>query len=205
MKQITSSHPDAAALLAAVLADDGIVVVPTDTIYGLSTPLSSRAGYQRILEIKRCRSGRQFLHLASSLSMVERYIRTWGCGSKRRLGAVWPAPLTGVFLAGAKCPDWVGETIAFRIPASGLLTRMIDLLGEPVVSTSVNITGEAPLGDIDQIGERVGEHVELFVTGGLTVGSRPSTIVDFTGANPVVIRKGAYDWEAEAGDANPSN
>jgi L-threonylcarbamoyladenylate synthase len=202
MRRIQSSQPDAAVQLAATLSREGVAVVPTDTIYGLSTPMSSRAGYQRILEIKRCSSDRQFLHLAASVGMVQRYISSWGCGSKADLAAIWPAPLTGVFRSGGKCPDWIGETIAFRVVALPLLERVIDVLGEPIVSTSVNVTGEAPLNDIEKIEDRVGESVGLIVESGIKPGGQPSTIVDFTGARPVVVREGAYDW---AGSGNPSN
>ncbi|UCH85545.1 MAG: L-threonylcarbamoyladenylate synthase [Candidatus Latescibacterota bacterium] len=202
MHTIDSNRPDAASILAATLHGGGVAVVPTDTIYGLSTPLSSREGYQRVLEIKRCVPDRRFLHLAGSVDMVRSYIASWGCGSKDRLAAIWPAPLTGVFCAGDACPDWVGDTIAFRIPALGLLTEAVNILDEPIVSTSVNITGEAPLNDFHEIAGRLGEHVDLLVDGGPPRVAHPSTIVDFTGTEPVVIRAGAYDW---AGEGNPSN
>jgi L-threonylcarbamoyladenylate synthase len=205
MRRIQSDHPEAAATLATTLSREGVAVVPTDTIYGLSAPLSSRSGYQRILDIKRCSPGRRFLHLASSVDMVQRYIDSWGCGSKRLLAAIWPAPLTGVFRSGDKCPEWVGETIAFRVAALPLLARAIDILGEPVVSTSVNVTGGTPLDDIEQIEERVGGHVELIVESAVRPEGRPSTIVDFTGVEPVVVRAGAYDWTGDPGDGKPSN
>lgn len=202
MKKIHSNHQDAGAVLAAALRADGVAVVPTDTIYGLSTPLSSRRGYQRILDMKRCPPGRRFLYLADSVGMVGRYIASWGCSSSGQMRAIWPAPLTAVFRAGNRCPDWVGDTIAFRVPDLGLLASASAELGEPILSTSVNITGEEPLDDLEQITERLGERVDLIVDGGPPRGGRPSTIVDLAGNEPVVIRAGAYDWAARG---NPSN
>jgi tRNA threonylcarbamoyl adenosine modification protein (Sua5/YciO/YrdC/YwlC family) len=202
MKRIDIDRPEAAAVLANTLAGDGVAVAPTDTMYGLSAALSSGSGYRRIVSIKRCEPGRRFLYLASSVDMVRAHIASWGCGSREHLAAVWPAPITGIFRIREGGPGWIGDTIAFRVPALGLIRDAVDILAEPIVSTSVNIAGETPLNDIEQITDRVGDRVDLIVGAGKRLGGRPSTIVDFTGPRPVVIREGAYDWP---GGGNPSN
>jgi L-threonylcarbamoyladenylate synthase len=184
------------------LSKDGVAIVPTDTIYGLSARLSSEPGYQKILDIKRCEPGRRFLYLASSVEMVETYISSWGCASRQLLESIWPAPLTAVFHSGANCVDWVGDSVAFRIPESELLTRTIDRVGEPLVSTSVNRSGEPSVNDIDLIERLFGKLVDLVVAVEVLPEERPSTIVDFTGKEPVVVRSGVYVWP---GGGNPSN
>ncbi|MEJ2720548.1 MAG: L-threonylcarbamoyladenylate synthase [bacterium] len=194
MNVIQSDQPDAAIVLAGVFAGGGVAVTPTDTIYGLSAALSSRRGYQRIIEIKESKPGRQFLYLAGSAEMVRVYIDSWGCASREDISAIWPAPLTGVFRAGEKCPEWIEDTIAFRVPALELLRETINMLGEPVISTSVNTSSEPPLYDIEQIESRFGKSVDLVVRGKEARRHRPSTIVDFTGSRPIVVRRGAYAW-----------
>lgn len=184
------------------LLREGVVVVPTDTLYGLSTPLSSENGYRRILDIKQCGSERRFVYLASTIEMVGRFVDSFGCVSREILENVWPAPLTAVFESGGECPVWLGRTIAFRIPEHVLLRETIDRLGEPIVSTSVNRTGQPPLGDIEVIEREFGALVDLIVTDEGAALERPSTLIDLTGPQPVVLRKGSYDW---TGDGNPSN
>jgi L-threonylcarbamoyladenylate synthase len=202
MTRVRSDQPDAAPLLKEALSKGGVVVVPTDTLYGLSTPISNLKGIKRIVALKRCGDDHQFLYLAANVDMVERYIDGWGCVSRGTLERIWPAPLTAVFRHGARCPDWVGETIAFRIPRHALVREAVAALGEPILSTSVNETGHPPLEDADAIERGFDALVDLIVDEGRLAGREPSTVVDFTGEAPVVLRAGSYDWEAAG---NPSN
>ncbi len=202
MERISIDRPDASSRLRGALSKGGVVVIPTDTLYGLGAAMSSREGYDRIVSIKRCGTDRRFLYLASGVDMVERYVDGWGCVSRQTLETVWPAPLTAVLRSGSRCPDWVGETTAFRVPRHPLLRSTIDSLGEPILSTSANETGEPPLDDVDVIENRFGAFVDLIVDGGVLVGGVPSTLVDFTGGEPVVLRAGGYVW---GGEGNPSN
>ncbi len=202
MKRIRFDRHNVVDAVQRTLLREGVVIVPTDTLYGLSARLSSEKGHRRILDIKRGGSERRFVYLASTIDMVERYVDSLGCVSLETLERVWPAPLTAVFDSGSECPGWVGRTIAFRVPEHVLLRETIDRLGEPIVSTSVNRTGQPPLRDIEVIEREFGALVDLIVVGGDTVREGPSTLVDFTGPQPVVLREGRYDW---AGDGNPSN
>lgn len=202
MERISVDRPDTPFRLRDVLSKGGVVVVPTDTLYGLSASMSNRRGYERIVSIKRCGTDRPFLYLASDAGMIERYIDGWGCVSRRQLEAVWPAPLTAVFRSGGRCPGWVGETTALRVPRHAVLRGVIGALGEPILSTSVNETGEPPVNDVDVIEDRFGAVVDLVVDAGALPGGIPSTLVDFTGEEPVVLRAGGYDWD---GAGNPSN
>jgi len=200
--RIRSEDPQARALFLRAFSRGGVAVLPTDTLYGLSTPLSSRDGRDRIDAIKGGPSQRRFLYLASDARMVARYIEGWGCVTRETMERVWPAPLTAVFLSAPGCPAWVGPTIAFRVPVGEWLRRAIGELGEPVLSTSVNEAGERPLDDPDEIERVFGARCDLLIDAGRLAGSAPSTLVDFTGASPVVVRRGAYVWD---GGGKPSN
>lgn len=202
MKSIRGDENRAAEIIKESFASDGVVILPTDTLYGFSTLLSSVKGHKRISALKQSRAGRSYLYLASSTSMVERYIESWGCGSLDQFALIWPAPMTAVFRSGGSCPGWVGQTIAFRIPALEFLTRTIEIVGEPIASTSVNAAGERPLEDIIEIEKRFGRAVDLIVTGVSPSGGAPSTLIDFSGQIPVVLRQGSYVWD---GGVNPSN
>jgi len=184
---------------ARTLAGGGVVVLPTDTLYGLSAAVSSDEAYRRILALKRCGENRRFLLLASSADMVERYVSSWGCTSREVLARLWPAPLTAILPAGQACPDWTGATVAFRVPDLEPLRELIDELGEPVVSTSANRSGESPLHRLEEIERVFGPHVDLLVASRREAQDLPSTIVDFTQQEPRLIRQGSYPWPPPAG------
>ena len=76
------------------LRSGGVVVLPTDTIYGFHAAVSSRDAVDRIAELKGSESERRYLLLADSLAMVERYVASFGCTSRAQLSSIWPAPVT---------------------------------------------------------------------------------------------------------------
>ncbi|MFQ5511031.1 MAG: L-threonylcarbamoyladenylate synthase [Candidatus Krumholzibacteriia bacterium] len=199
MERLHKDHRGSAGRAAAALAGDHLVVLPTDTLCGISARLGNKPGYERVLRLKGRAGSGKFLYLAAGLDMVEHHIASWGCSSKEEMHSRWPAPLTAVFEA-ARCPVWVGETIAFRVPDDAWLRDVIARVGEPLLSTSVNARGDAPVRDADEIARRFGNDVMLAVVGECG-GGKPSTLVDFTGEAPLVIRMGAYDWPA---GTNPS-
>ncbi len=177
-----------------VLTAGGVVVLPTDTLHGLSAMITSGQAIRRIAAIKGDTHRMQFLLLAGSLSMVERYIVSFGCVDRATLEQVWPAAVTLILPAGSACPEWLGDTIAFRIPDKPQLQDLIERLGEPVISTSVNRTGEQPIVDLEEIKTSFGGLVDMIVAGE-TNTLLASTIVDLTGTAPQVIRKGDYVWD----------
>lgn len=178
-----------------ILRSGGIVVLPTDTLYGFSAAISSPAAVNRITAIKRSDETKQYVCLAGSIETVEPYVRSFGCTSQDVLERAWPAALTGIFPAGKNCPSWIGDSIAFRVPALPPLLELLRELGEPVVSTSINLHGEPPLLDLSEIEERFGSSVDLIIAGPEKAARRAaSTIVDFTGERPLVVREGDYSW-----------
>ncbi|MFH1754620.1 MAG: L-threonylcarbamoyladenylate synthase [Candidatus Latescibacterota bacterium] len=203
MKKVHIEEDNAETLVLEVLYQSGVAILPTDTLYGFSTAMSCQAGVRRIMTIKGNGEERKFLFLASDISMVERYIGSWGCAERELLEEIWPAPLTAIFQSGSNCPRWVGDTIAMRIPNLPRLVEIIQKLGEPVISTSVNRAGEPALQSLDIIEQRYSEKVDLILIGEDITWSRSSTIVDFTGDFPVLVREGSYPWEA--GEENPAN
>lgn len=177
-----------------MLEQGGVVVLPTDTLYGLSAAASSRKGVKRIRRIKRSDEARLFIVLASSIDMAEAHVRSFGCTSRDELSRVWPAPVTAILPAGSKKAEWMGETVAIRVPDVPQLLEIIAELGEPIVSTSVNRGGDPPMTSLADIEREFGGDVDMIVAFAGARGSRASTIVDFTGEEPVVVREGDYRW-----------
>jgi L-threonylcarbamoyladenylate synthase len=182
-----------------ILRRGGVVVLPTDTLYGLSAAASSEKGVAHIRAIKRSRDERLFIVLASSIDMVDRHVRSFGCVTRERMAQVWPARVTAILPLGPKRAEWMGDTVAVRVPDVPSLLEMIEALGEPVVSTSVNRDGETPCRSLAEIEADFGAEVDLIVEGDETrMSTRASTIVDVTGDEPVVIREGDFTWPTTA-------
>jgi L-threonylcarbamoyladenylate synthase len=190
--------PRAQVLAAEALVRGAVVVLPTDTLYGLSAVLSQEAAVRRIASIKQAPQERRFIVLASSIDMVERYVASFGCATREALATRWPASFTVILPSGRTCPAWVGPTVAMRVPAFEPIRALIERVGEPIVSTSVNRTGQAPLDDAHAILREFGNDVDAVFErrGG---GGEASTIVDLCGKTPRVIRAGSYAWDATGG------
>lgn len=202
MERIPINSAPATTRAVEVLRRGGVIVLPTDTLYGFSAAMSRHEAFDRIARIKGRAAGRSFICLADSIDMVEHFVDDWGATSREEMQTVWPAPLTAVFRAGATCPEWFGETIAFRVPDIDGLRRIITSLGEPILSTSVNRSGRDPLDDLDRIASEFGGEVDLLIERETAATSVASTVVDFTAKPAAVLRPGTYDWP---GAGKPSN
>jgi L-threonylcarbamoyladenylate synthase len=189
-------------LARETLERGGVVVLPTDTLYGFSAKISSESAIHRISDIKHANHDRRYIVLASSIEMVDGCVQSYGCASRDSLAARWPSPLSVILPSGPTLPAWVGPTVAVRIPALEPLRVLIGSLGEPIVSTSVNRSGGEPMDDAHAIRREFSSEVDLIVTGEVP-GAVSSTLVDLCGASPRVIREGAYAW-VKAGAGKPS-
>jgi L-threonylcarbamoyladenylate synthase len=196
MKHVSIEDPRAISLAADAMRGGGVIVLPTDTLYGFSAALQCRPPYDRIVGLKGSVSGRPFIALADSIDMAARYVTGWGSASRDALSAVWPAALTAVLPAGPACPRWFGSTLAVRVPDNDFVRRVVEALGEPIVSTSVNRAGEAPIDDADAIEDAFGDDIDLMVLREEKRRSQASTVVDFTVTPPRVLRQGDYAWPA---------
>jgi L-threonylcarbamoyladenylate synthase len=185
--------PRTLELARETLERGGVVVLPTDTLYGFSARLSAEAAIRRISDIKHASTDRRYILLASSIEMVDRYVQSYGCSARETLAKRWPAPLSVIVPSGASLPAWAGPTVAVRVPALASLRQLIAGVGEPIVSTSVNRAGGEPMEDVHDIRREFSGEVDLIVTGEVP-GGASSTLVDLCGKAPKVVREGSYAW-----------
>jgi len=177
--------------LAAMLRRGAVAVLPTDTIYGFHGAADRPAAVDRIRRLKGRRSG-GFILLASSPAMADGLISRWPLGSRTILERLWPGPVTAILPASGSVEEALRPRgrVAVRVPRHAGLAALIDAVRIPLVSTSVNRPGEQPLEHIAQIRERfpgcdayLGRHGP---------GARAaSTVIDFTGPSPAIVREGA--------------
>ncbi|MBN1885378.1 MAG: threonylcarbamoyl-AMP synthase [Candidatus Krumholzibacteriota bacterium] len=180
--------------VAAIMRAGGIAVLPTDTIYGFHCIVSDPAAAGRIGELKGRGAGKGFILLCADMAMVETVVARWPGDSRRILEREWPAPLTAILPAAKTLRPALRprNAVAVRIPAHDDLRRLIRLIGEPIVSTSVNRAGEEPMRSIAMIRKRYPFPAVLISRRG-SRRRAPSTIVDCTGAACVVVRKGSRE------------
>jgi len=187
-------EPSVIRAAAAVLEADGVMAYPTETFYGLGVSgLSSRA-VGKVFRLKGRDAQKPLSLIVSGLDMVRELAGPLPAAFLRAAGDHWPGPLTAVLKAAAGVPEWLlgpGRTVGLRVPPLAWLRRLVDELGAPITATSANRTGEPELAAAAAVLALFEGRIDLLIDGGSTPGGRPSTVVDFTGAKPVVLREGA--------------
>jgi L-threonylcarbamoyladenylate synthase len=176
----------------AELRAGGVVVLPTDTVYGIAANAFDKAATAKIFAIKkRPRS----LPLPV---LVSRPRQAWALCSdippyaSELAAAFWPGALT-LILRSVEGLDWdLGDedgTIAVRMPAHSDLIALLEKVG-PVACTSANLSGEPTPDRVAEIKSKLGDTVGIYLDGGPAKADRGSTIVDCTGSEPRIIREG---------------
>ena len=185
---IRIGNPELPKLLSQTLLNDGVVILPTDTLYGFSCIQGS--GEERIEAIKGRGTGKHFLKLAlkEQLPMLTNEL------PDSRLMSYWPGPLT-LILKGIKKP-----TEGIRVPDNHFIQDVLKAVGQPIISTSVNYSGQPPMTSIEEIcttGSTFEEiirefedKVDLIVDAGVLPPSLPSTIIDISTGKPQLVRQG---------------
>jgi len=163
--------------IAGVLRAGGVALLPTDTIYGLHAVATNEQAVARIRSMKERGDDKPFVVIASSIDQLE----TLGATIPDALRQIWPAPLTAIVASGAK-------TIAARIPNLTWLRALLDRTG-PLISTSANRSGEPPITAPEMLANDLLEVLDGLFDAGSREG-QPSTIVDFTGGEPRIVREG---------------
>ncbi len=175
--------------IATTLTEGSVLLMPTDTIYGLHALAQDAVAVERIGAIKGREDTKPFIVLAAS---IEQLLPLGVVAEPETLGALaslWPAPLTAILPLVAPIPASRGaSTLAVRIPALDWLRALIARTG-PLVSTSANRSGEPPVENPDFLTVEFQKQVDAVVDGGVLRGE-PSMIVDLTSSEPRLVREG---------------
>lgn len=182
------------ALAGRVLAEGGVVVLPTDSVYGIGcAAVPGSAAHERIFEIK-CRDRSQTLPwLMADPVDLARYGRAIGTWAQRLAEGLWPGALTLVVRANESVgAEYVAHdgTLALRVPDSTLVRELARRVG-PLATTSANTHGRAAATSGADVEERIAQAADLVLDAGPAPLAIASTIVDCTGAEPHVLREGA--------------
>ncbi|HEV8699127.1 MAG TPA: L-threonylcarbamoyladenylate synthase [Candidatus Limnocylindrales bacterium] len=177
-----------------VLRDGGVVALPTDTVYGIAVALSTPGGIERLYEIKRRPVDRGIVLLLDDATQAAR-TGSMTPAAAALAAAAWPGGLTVIVPQRPDVP-WPpaltggAETIGLRIPDHDAARTLARALG-PLPTTSANISGLPEATDAAGILDQLGDAIDLVLDGGAARGGPASTVVDCTGAEPVIVREGA--------------
>jgi len=181
---------------AEIFAAGGIVIYPTDTVYGLGCSIESKEAIERVYLIKRQRSDKPFSFVCSDLTHISEYAHVSNSAFKIMKHLI-PGPYTFILRATKmqRLPKILvskRKTVGIRVPNNKLTLAMVKQLGHPILSTSVTTEKGEVLSDPAAIVGRFKNSVDLIITGGI-LAAYPSTVLDLTNEEPRVVRKGAGD------------
>ncbi len=181
-----------AQTVVAVRAGD-VVVLPTDTVYGIGCDAFSPDAVARVLEAKG--RGREMPPpvLVPDARTVDGLATDLRPYVRDLIAAYWPGPLTLVVTAQSSLMWDLGETegtVALRMPDDEVALAVLREAG-PMAVTSANRSGQPPATTILEAATQLGDAVSLYLDGGPRADRQPSTIVDCTGPEPVILREGA--------------
>jgi tRNA threonylcarbamoyl adenosine modification protein (Sua5/YciO/YrdC/YwlC family) len=182
------------------LQSGGIIIYPTDTVYGLGCDILQQKAVERICQIKKVDPKKaQLSFVCSDLSHLSDYTRPFSNSVFRLLKEHLPGPYTFILPASKMVPKILvnkKDTIGLRIPDNKIAMAIIKELGRPILSASLPGEMIEDFTDPEIMIENHRNDVDFVINGGIG-GTVPSTIVDVTCYVPVLIRKGLGEWEEE--------
>ncbi len=198
MSERLDLSPETIERAAAVLRAGGLVVFPTDTVYGLMADPANPAAIRRIYDVKG-REGSKPLQLllgsAQDIASVAREVPPVA----GRIARTFPGLVTLVLLKNDAVPADVvagGDTVGVRIPDDESCAALLDAFGGPIAATSANLSGEPSARTAEEAEEQIGALVDLVVDGGLCRAGVASAVIDCTGPVLSVLREGMLDLVA---------
>jgi tRNA threonylcarbamoyl adenosine modification protein (Sua5/YciO/YrdC/YwlC family) len=201
MSQFFYVHPDnpqgrLMKQAAAIIRQGGVIVYPTDSGYALGCHIGDKKALERICNIRDISKDHNFTLMCSDLSELSEYTRVEN-GVFRLLKNNTPGPYTFIFKGSKEVPKRLlnpkRKTIGIRVPDNNIAQALLAELGEPIMSTTLIMPGDATAEfDPEHIRDILEHQVDLIINGG-HLGEKPTTVVDFSNDEVEIIRFGEGD------------
>lgn len=201
MGQFFHIHPDNPQLrlinqVVAVLRNGGVVIYPTDSCYAIGCHIGDKNAQDKIRQIRKLDDNHDFTLVCRDLSEISLYAKLDNT-SYKIIKSLTPGPYTFILQATREVPRRLQnpkrKTIGLRIPENAITQALLEALGEPIMSSTLQIPGdEQPLSDPDEINELLGKQADIIIDGG-NCGIEPTSVIELMHDTPVVRRIGRGD------------
>ena len=178
---------------ARVLTRGGLVVFPTDTVYGLGADPSNPDAIRRIYRVKGRPDEKAIVWLVESIDVVDNTCHV-DRAARKLARRFWPGPLT-LILARVQPAEGGPLTLGIRVPAHTAALSVIRAVGGAVATTSANRSGEPSARTAAEVADHIGQEVDLIIDGGASPVGVESTVLDLTVEPPRILRPGALPAE----------
>jgi tRNA threonylcarbamoyl adenosine modification protein (Sua5/YciO/YrdC/YwlC family) len=197
--KIYEDKPSEAAIkkVVEVLRNGGLVIYPTDTVYGLGCDITNSRALEKLAKIKNVKLEKaNFSFVCSSLSNISDYVKQIDTPTFKILKRALPGPYTFILPGNNDLPKDFRKkkTVGIRVPDNNIAIQIVEMLGNPIVSTSIHDEDEVIeySTDPELIFEKWQNKVDLIIDGGYGENIA-STIIDLTGHEPIIVREGKGD------------
>jgi tRNA threonylcarbamoyl adenosine modification protein (Sua5/YciO/YrdC/YwlC family) len=199
MLSINNQNPQPRLIKIAVdvLRQGGVIIYPTDTVYGLGCNLFNKKGIERIYELKKRNKKKPLSFVCSDLKHISQYAKVTDYAYKT-MKRLLPGPYTFILEASRLVPKIIlpkRPTTGIRVPDNQICLALIRELGQPIISTSVKTADGEDLGNPYVIEEHFGRIIDLIIDGGNII-PEPSSVIGLVDDNVEIIRIGKGDVSA---------
>ena len=176
-----------------VIKNGGVVIIPTDTVYGLAADSLNKEAVARIYEIKHRDISKPCNILVSNIEMIRKVTSNISEKEERIIKKFFPGALTIILNKNEIIPNIVTanlDTIGVRMPNNKFMLEVIELIGRPIVATSLNISGEQSLVSLENISSELKGNIDLIVDSGKINNGIASTIIKVENNEIQILRQG---------------
>lgn len=198
--KVTLDSPEESVIASAadVIRKGGVIVYPTETLYGIGADARNALAVRKVIAAKRRQDVKPILALVDSLEMMQMLTVEIPETALALMKRFWPGALTIVVKAAGHVPEEVTQgsgTIGIRIPANKFCIELLKMCACPITSTSANVSGEAVHRTIEGIRRALDAGIDLYVDAGTLPESKPSTVISIVDDPPKLIREGVISFE----------
>ncbi len=177
------------------MKNNELVAFPTDTVYGLGALISSSSAIEQLYAVKGRDTAKAIAVLVGDIAALAQVASSMGELAERLAERFWPGPLTLVVNRRPDLPVNLSPlpTIGVRMPDHLVALELLNCAG-PMAVTSANLSGAANTTTAQQVFDQLQGRIPMILDGGQTPGGQPSTVVDCTGEQPIILRQGPISF-----------